>query len=875
MRSIDMKLVIIIMLITVVGLFAQVPRTLSYQGKLTNPGGNVITTPVNITFRIFNVVSGGTALWTETHSSVPVTNGFFDVTLGESTPITLDFDTQYWIEVQVGSETLTPREKMTSMPYAHRATYTDTAGYVIDGVDITGIDQGHHIYKGAGTSDIEQSVIYEEGGQIAIGDNEIPTGSVTASVVNQYTANFASFQLLSYYGGTSTPTGQILSKIARGTKASPSALLADDIMVGFAARGHDGTDWTSAQITMLGRAEENWEPGKYGTYWAFGTTESGTAIRNEKLRITGSGNVGIGTDSPQANLHVTNHSGSQVTEILESYSTTSAQLKFRRAGGTVLLPEPLDSGVIISNIGSAGWNGVSFANSANIRVLADENLTSTAYGTRMDFRVTKRGTSSLIYPLTLTSDERVGIFNQEPEKVLDVYSNNTSDYIRLSVAGDATTGIDATGILLLERRDNAMGYIGFRNNHTLSNQDMVLSVRTGASAPFTWHQYLRYIVDDGYLILNQNGGNVGIGTFTPSAELEVAGQVKITGGTPGTGKVLTSDADGLATWETPSGGGIPSGAYVAFPDSSARTGWTYTGYYGSSGSGDSWLIRASMPTARRSIAAAAVGGKVYVLGGYGPLSLNEEYDPATNSWTTKTSMPTARYDLVAVAINNKIYAIGGYPATTTNEEYDPATDTWTTKASGSFAMRASAGAAANGRIYVMGGDIAPVSFYNQEYNPATNSWALKTILPTARTRLASATVDNKVYLIGGALDIVGSATNLTLNQQYDPVTDSWTTKASMPTARRYLTATTVNNKIYAIGGYDQNGVGYISSNEEYNPATNTWATKSSMPLARQQHAAAETGGKIYAMGGTASSGVTAINYQYTPPGLDFYWFQKD
>ena len=47
-----------------------------------------------------------------------------------------------------------------------------------------------------------------------------------------------------------------------------------------------------------------------------------------------------------------------------------------------------------------------------------------------------------------------------------------------------------------------------------------------------------------------NDGNVGIGTTSPGAELEVNGQVKITGGSPGAGKVLKSDANGLATWET-------------------------------------------------------------------------------------------------------------------------------------------------------------------------------------------------------------------------------------------------------------------------------------------------------------------------------------
>jgi hypothetical protein len=53
----------------------------------------------------------------------------------------------------------------------------------------------------------------------------------------------------------------------------------------------------------------------------------------------------------------------------------------------------------------------------------------------------------------------------------------------------------------------------------------------------------------------QGNGNVGIGTTSPTARLEISGQLKITGGSPGAGKVMTSDANGLGTWETPSGGG--------------------------------------------------------------------------------------------------------------------------------------------------------------------------------------------------------------------------------------------------------------------------------------------------------------------------------
>ena len=49
---------------------------------------------------------------------------------------------------------------------------------------------------------------------------------------------------------------------------------------------------------------------------------------------------------------------------------------------------------------------------------------------------------------------------------------------------------------------------------------------------------------------------IGANVITPSspALLEIDGRIKINGGTPGTGKVLTTDATGLATWETPMSG---------------------------------------------------------------------------------------------------------------------------------------------------------------------------------------------------------------------------------------------------------------------------------------------------------------------------------
>ena len=68
------------------------------------------------------------------------------------------------------------------------------------------------------------------------------------------------------------------------------------------------------------------------------------------------------------------------------------------------------------------------------------------------------------------------------------------------------------------------------------------------------------------LVMKNSNGNVGIGTTNPSTKLEVAGQIKITGGSPGAGKVLTSDAVGLGSWES-----IPAGVQDLNDLSDAKT----------------------------------------------------------------------------------------------------------------------------------------------------------------------------------------------------------------------------------------------------------------------------------------------------------------
>lgn len=72
-----------------------------------------------------------------------------------------------------------------------------------------------------------------------------------------------------------------------------------------------------------------------------------------------------------------------------------------------------------------------------------------------------------------------------------------------------------------------------------------------------------------------DGTKIGIGTANPDAKLDIAGQVKISGGNPGAGKILTSDANGLASWENKTGN-ISNYGYANGPCTTPATTGTYT-----------------------------------------------------------------------------------------------------------------------------------------------------------------------------------------------------------------------------------------------------------------------------------------------------------
>src|SRR5690606_2087358 len=56
-------------------------------------------------------------------------------------------------------------------------------------------------------------------------------------------------------------------------------------------------------------------------------------------------------------------------------------------------------------------------------------------------------------------------------------------------------------------------------------------------------------IDDITLFVDASTNRVGIGNFTPSTSLHVSGTVRIADGTQAAGRVLTSSANGTASWQ--------------------------------------------------------------------------------------------------------------------------------------------------------------------------------------------------------------------------------------------------------------------------------------------------------------------------------------
>lgn len=306
-----------------------------------------------------------------------------------------------------------------------------------------------------------------------------------------------------------------------------------------------------------------------------------------------------------------------------------------------------------------------------------------------------------------------------------------------------------------------------------------------------------------------------------------------------------------------------------------------------------WIKLAPFPEPAEELLGASVGGKMYVFcglaPGWKPMGLVYEYDPASDKWTKKKAMPLLSHHVALAEYRGKIYAFGGFAYPQSGPaawmpvdnawEYDPATDIWKPLAPMPTKRGSPVAAVVGDRIYVIGGAALPPGSKDtailptrphmslgtvEEYDPSTNTWRVRASMPTPRNHATAAAVNSKIYVIGGRTGtafVTSGSSNVDVVEEYDPATDSWgSARARMPSARSAMASAAYEGRIYVTGGEGQDAQRMYTFRalEAYDPASNTWSVLPSMPVSRHGLAGAVVGNQLHMVSGTVQSSGTGV-----------------
>lgn len=233
-----------------------------------------------------------------------------------------------------------------------------------------------------------------------------------------------------------------------------------------------------------------------------------------------------------------------------------------------------------------------------------------------------------------------------------------------------------------------------------------------------------------------------------------------------------------------------------------------------------------------------------------------EIIPFNPCWTKLNDLQRSRSHHISVVVNDRLYLMGGLKRRDV-EEYDFLTDTWTRKADIPTPRQGLSGCAINGKIYTIGGvsdEDGPNIFHStvEVYDPVSDTWTEKTPMPTARVNHTSIAFDGKIYVIGGQIGPLPATLYNTI-EIYDPETDEWTTLVPGDgfILRWGHSACLLDGKIYVIGGSSETSTPRTSLQtvQEYDPVANTWKNMSDMPTGRFHASIASVNDKIYMIGG--------------------------
>ncbi len=365
-------------------------------------------------------------------------------------------------------------------------------------------------------------------------------------------------------------------------------------------RVQDGTEGLNKVFTSDATGVGSWQalpPGNIPNGTALGNTLrwNGTSWIADNAIYSDGSKIGLGTTTPGAGINPTvkidlqdeDGSNSDISQTVAGPGFPA--LIWNKQLGTLAAPQAVIKNTFVGGIQGNYYNGTDYNVGAAMYYIAD-TISANSFPTSIQFRTTSVDSAKNLTRMVIKHNGKVGIGTTipgvngyNPYARLDIRdeTGENSDINQLVAGGGipAITWAQQRGTLASPQpiiRGSVFGRLD-GNYYTASGYsqgdsraasiffraDTLLDSGNPGSIYFATAQYGQTIPVTNLII--KHNGNVGIGTQDPERKLDVRGNVKIVDGTQGAGKILTSDATGNASWQTPApsggGGGV---AHVAF-----------------------------------------------------------------------------------------------------------------------------------------------------------------------------------------------------------------------------------------------------------------------------------------------------------------------
>ena len=475
-------------------------RQLSFQGRLVDSAGTPITTATDFDFKLYDASTSGNLLYdTGTCSITPDQDGVFATQIGSDcgTPIPSSVFTEnsdVWLEVTVGAETLVPRQQIATVAYALNAE-------TIQGIPLA-----------ATMAAIRNTIVpMNQWGEVILGEQSPTLKSIAGTFQIQGAA-----LTLSTATGTNgniilAPDGTGLVKILSNTQTTDSFTVQNaQLTSGSLIKGYVGNDTATGNLLTLssGSTETNqFTVDTSGNTYIAGNLGIGTTTPSMKLDVAGSATVS-GTLSLAPTLQVDAGTCDASSEGKEYYDADNNEYYY--CDGTTWKPIAQGS----SSVGGSG----------STNYLAKWTDASTLG-------------NSVIYD----DGTNVGIGTTSPEAKLDIrgyakiFGGNAvslilgSDYDNNSTITNSVTKGARLGAPHYDTNEEPVALI-FGNINSIQNNINIgggSSLMNSATAIKFYTSTNTTTVTGTERMRITSSGNVGIGTTSPNYKLDVAGEASV------------------------------------------------------------------------------------------------------------------------------------------------------------------------------------------------------------------------------------------------------------------------------------------------------------------------------------------------------------